>query len=169
MRVFSLFATKMHDFLFDARSINHPLEFSLREMETGKFFSRDESGRTSNIRSFVELFLFISPHAFEARTEEDEDSRKNSRIELSDPFFSTARYFNALIAAVRLSPPSPRGRGEVSTRFEARRYREISRLVVTRPGNELLVIVVVERKGGPVLLVENWLPSGGVKNHRRQG
>lgn len=111
----------------------------------------------------MELFLFISPHAFEARTKEDEDSRKNSRIELSDPFFSTARYFNALIAAVRLSPPSPRGRGEVSTRFEARRYREISRLVVTRPGNELLVIVVVERKGGPVLLVENWLPSGGVK------
>lgn len=34
---------------------------------------------------------------------------------------------------------------------------------MTRPGNELLVIVVVERKGGPVLLVENWLPSGGVK------
>lgn len=53
------------------RSINHPLEFSLREMETGKFFSRDESGRTSNIRSFVELFLFISPHAFEARTKEE--------------------------------------------------------------------------------------------------
>lgn len=66
----------------------------------------------------------------------------------NSPFFSTARHFNALIAAVRLSPPSPRGRGEVSTRFEARRYREISRLVVTRPGNELLVIVVVERKRG---------------------
>lgn len=68
---FPLLATEMHDFLFDARSINHPLEFSLREMETGKFFSRDESGRTSNIRSFVELFLFISPHAFEARTKEE--------------------------------------------------------------------------------------------------
>lgn len=40
---FPLLATEMHDFLFDARSINHPLEFSLREMEN--FFhamNRDE-------------------------------------------------------------------------------------------------------------------------------
>lgn len=146
-------------------SINHPLEFSLREMEN--FFhamNRDER------RTFARSWNYSSLYPPTRLKREQKRMKIRGRILGSNsPFFSTARYFNALIAAVRLSPPSPRGRGEVSTRFEARRYREISRLVVTRPGNELLVIVVVERKGGPVLLVENWLPSGGVKNHRRQG
>lgn len=141
-----------------------PSNFPFVKWKLENFFhamNRDER------RTFARSWNYSSLYPPTRLKREQKRNKIRGRILGSNsPFFSTARYFNALIAAVRLSPPSPRGRGEVSTRFEARRYREISRLVVTRPGNELLVIVVVERKGGPVLLVENWLPSGGVKNHR---
>lgn len=112
----------------------------LRIFASEKFFrtvNRDVE-HSRNVRgTIIRIIPLYIPRVFEARTKAAGMKARGrilgtTRTELSELrlFFSTARYFNALIAAVRLSPPSSRGRGEVSSRFgwsEARRYREISR------------------------------------------
>lgn len=124
-------------FLFDVTFILAP-NFSSRMMKTRTIFLHtSESIATTIHRTIIRITPLYIPREFSK-----EDSPRF-------PLFHGSTILTSLIAAVRLSPPCRLvGEEERSCTSEsARRYREISRRVVTRLGNELLVTVHRNRKG----------------------